>query len=344
MKSPLRTTAQRVEPPARRESRVRTGVALAATLAVALGAGAIPAQAAAPVPRTQAAVPGPKPRPTPSSATPGATTKDPSPADRAAAQKAAAAAAAQGVADRPYMGWSSWSLQATNYPGVNPNGNASWLNEANLLQQVDALATKLKPYGYEYVNIDAGWSTNYDWALNFDGYAREIASPERFPHGMKYVADAIHAKGLKAGIYLTVGLNKPLYGNGTVPIWNAPGCTTADIVYPDLRTTNGWDGAYKIDFSKPCAQKYIDSQAQLIADWGYDFLKFDGVGPGSFRGGDNYNNVADVAAWQAAIAKTGARSSLSCPGRWTATTPPTGSSTRTAGGSTPTWSATATPW
>ncbi|MGN9893765.1 alpha-galactosidase D [Micromonospora sp. L31] len=305
MRSPLRTTAQRVEPPTRRESRVRTGVALAATLAVAIGAGAIPAQAAAPGAKTQAAAPGPKPSPAPNSAGAGATTKDPSPADRAAAQKAAAGAAAQGVAARPYLGWSSWSLQATKYPGVNPNGPASWLNEANVLQQADVLATKLKPYGYEYVNIDAGWSTNYQWEINSDGYGREIASPERFPRGMKYVADAVHAKGLKAGIYLTVGLNKPLYGGGTVSIWNAPGCTTADIVYPDLRTTNGWDGAYKIDFSKPCAQKYVDSQAQLIADWGYDFLKFDGVGPGSFRSGDNYNNVADVAAWHAAIARTG---------------------------------------
>ena len=38
---------------------------------------------------------------------------------------------------------------------------------------------------------------------------------------------------------------------------------------------------------------------------GIEFLKVDGVGPGSFRGGDNYNNIPDVAAWQAAIAKTG---------------------------------------
>jgi hypothetical protein len=122
---------------------------------------------------------------------------------------------------------------------------------------------------------------------------------------MKYVADYIHAKGLKAGIYLAVGLAKEAYNGGTTPIWNAPGCTTANIVYPDLRTTNGWDSSYKIDFSQPCAQSYIDSQAQLLADWGFDFLKLDGVGPGSFRGGDNYNNIPDVAAWQAAIAKTG---------------------------------------
>jgi hypothetical protein len=209
------------------------------------------------------------------------------------------------VADRPYMGWSSWSLESTNSPGVNPNGGASWLTEEHILQQADVLASKLKPYGYDRLNIDAGWSADFTFTFNYDGYGREAPSPVRFPHGMKYVSDALHAKGLKAGIYLAVGLEKPAYGGGTVPIWNAPGCTTADIVYPDLRTTNGWDSSYKIDFTKPCAQKFVDSQAQQIADWGYDFLKLDGVGPGSFRSGDNYNNIADVTAWQAAIAKTG---------------------------------------
>lgn len=43
----------------------------------------------------------------------------------------------------------------------------------------------------------------------------------------------------------------------------------------------------------------------MFADWGYDFLKLDGVGPGSFKSGENYDNVADVAAWQKAIAATG---------------------------------------
>ena len=143
------------------------------------------------------------------------------------------------------------------------------------------------------------------WKPRFDAYGRQAADPVRFPRGMKAVADHIHAKGLKAGIYLPVGLEKEAYGEGKVPVWNAEGCTTADIVYGDLRTTNGWDSAYKIDFSRPCAQKYIDSQARMFADWGYDFLKLDGVGPGSFKTGENYDNVADVAAWQKAIAATG---------------------------------------
>ncbi|MFJ6838586.1 alpha-galactosidase D [Streptomyces sp. NPDC091209] len=209
------------------------------------------------------------------------------------------------VAAKPYMGWSSWSMQSSKYPGLNPDGDYSYLTEANVLKQTDALAAKLKNHGYDHVNIDAGWWMDKTWKTGFDQYGRQTPDPVRFPHGMKSVADHIHSKGLKAGIYLPVGLEKEAYGEGKTPIWNAPGCTTADVVYSDLRTTNGWDNAYKLNFDNPCAQKYIDSQAQQFADWGYDLLKLDGVGPGSFKSGDNYDNVPDVAAWQKAISATG---------------------------------------
>ncbi|MFE7013492.1 alpha-galactosidase D [Streptomyces sp. NPDC057651] len=209
------------------------------------------------------------------------------------------------LATAPYMGWSSWSMQSSKYPGLNPDGDYSYLTEANVLKQTDAMASKLKKYGYEYVNIDAGWWRDKTWKPEFDAYARQKADPDRFPHGMKSVADHIHAKDLKAGIYLPAGLEKEAYGDGKTPVANAADCTTADIVYGDLRTTNGWDSAYKLDFSKPCAQKYIDSQARLVADWGYDFLKLDGVGPGSGKSGDQYDNVGDVTAWNKAIAAAG---------------------------------------
>ncbi|MFB7497205.1 carbohydrate-binding protein [Streptomyces sp. NPDC056161] len=256
---------------------------LRATLVLAVTAGLA---AAVPVAATQAtAAPA---RPTTAAVTSAATSAD----------------ASAGLAAKPYMGWSSWSMQTSSYPGLNPDGNYSYLTEANVLKQTDALATTLKKYGYDHVNIDAGWWMDNNWTPGYDQYGRQTPDPVRFPRGMKAVADHIHAKGLKAGIYLPVGLEKGGYGDGKLPIWNAPGCTTADIVYPDLRTTNGWDSAYKLDFGNPCAQKYIDSQAQMLADWGYDFLKLDGVGPGSFKSGDNYNNVADVAAWHQAIADT----------------------------------------
>ncbi|WP_328653715.1 hypothetical protein OG598_07575 [Micromonospora sp. NBC_00330] len=256
----------------RRQPRTRVPL-VAAALGVLLAAGAAPATVAQAAPTTVA--------------------------------QAAPAQAAADIAQRPFMGWTSWTMQSSKYPGLNPDGDYSYLTEANVLKQTDALATRLKPYGYEYVNIDAGWWRDNAWVPRFDQYARQTPDPVRFPRGMQAVAEHIHGKGLKAGIYLPVGLEKEAYAGGAAPIWNAPGCTTANIVYPDLRTTNGWDSAYKLNFDNPCAQKYIDSQAQLFADWGYDFLKLDGVGPGSFKSGDNYDNVADVAAWQRAIATAG---------------------------------------
>jgi hypothetical protein len=213
-------------------------------------------------------------------------------------------AAVQAPTGNPNLGWTSWSLQSTKFPGVNPRGDFSYLSEANVLKQAGAMASKLKKYGYSYINLDAGWWMSWNWQPGYDANGRQAADPARFPHGMKYVADKIHQLGLKAGIYLPVGLEKPAYGGGTVPIADAPGCTTAGIVFPDLRTTNGWDSSYKIDFSKPCAQKYVASQAKLFQSWGYDLLKLDGVGPGSGKGD---SNVDDVAAWK----KTGTALELS---------------------------------
>jgi hypothetical protein len=197
------------------------------------------------------------------------------------------------------MGWSSWSLESTDYPGVNPTGGASWLTEAHVLQQAAALSGKLKAHGYDYVNIDAGWSNG------FDQYGRPIANPATFPDGITYVAKRVHAQGLKLGIYLAVGLAPAAYDEGTTPIYGAPGCTTADIVYPDLRLTNGWNSAYKIDYATPCAQAYVDSIASEFASWGVDYLKLDGVGPGSNQGGTDYDNIPDVAAWSKALKATG---------------------------------------
>ena len=206
------------------------------------------------------------------------------------------------------------------------------------------MAAKLKPYGYEYVNMDAGWWRTWDWKPQFDEYGRAKADAQKFPHGMKYVADYIHRKGLKAGIYLPVGLEKEAYDvGGDFTVAGAPECKTHDLVYPDKRTTNGWDSSYKMDFSKPCAQKYIDSVAQQFADWGYDFFKLDGVGPGSFKDGPNYDNRPDVAAWSAALKKTGRPIHFELSWKLDiGATDDVEEDTRRAGGSTPTSSATAT--
>jgi hypothetical protein len=205
----------------------------------------------------------------------------------------------QGAAAKPYMGWSSWSLESTNYPGVNTTGPASWLTEQHVLQQEQVVASTLKPHGYNYINIDAGW------ALGFDQYARPTVNTTKFPDGIAFVADKVHSDGLKLGIYMPVGLDLLAYNGGNTPIYGTTDCFTRDLVYPDLRTTNGWDSAYKMNFDNPCSQAYLNSIASMFAGWGVDYLKLDGVGPGSFRGGANYDNTRDVAAWSKALAATG---------------------------------------
>jgi chitodextrinase len=123
---------------------------------------------------------------------------------------------------------------------------------------------------------------------------------------MKYLADQLHGRGLKFGLYLAVGLYQQAYNDGKTPIYNAPGCTTKDIVYPDLRKTSGWDDvSYQLNFSSPCTTKYIQSEADQLASFGVDFLKIDGVGPGSNQGDAAHNNVPDIQAWHTALKNTG---------------------------------------
>lgn len=109
---------------------------------------------------------------------------------------------------RPYMGWSSWSLQATNWPGFG----TSWLKEENVIRQIDIMAERLSGFGYNYINMDSGWNANYDWEANFDPNGRPIPDPQRFPRGVKWLADYAHEKGLKLGLYAPVGLPMGVFG------------------------------------------------------------------------------------------------------------------------------------
>ena len=93
--------------------------------------------------------------------------------------------------DGPTMGWSSW-----NTYGVN-------INESLIKRQADAMVSKgLLKVGFNHINIDDGF---------FGGRNEQtgelLINPTRFPNGLKPVADYIHSKGLKAGIYSDAGAN-----------------------------------------------------------------------------------------------------------------------------------------
>ena len=89
---------------------------------------------------------------------------------------------------RPLMGWSSWNTFAVK------------ISEEIIAETARAMATNgLKDAGYTYVNIDDG----FFYGHGEDGKLR--IHPERFPNGMKPIADTIHSLGLKAGIYSDAG-------------------------------------------------------------------------------------------------------------------------------------------
>ena len=85
----------------------------------------------------------------------------------------------------PPMGWSTWNTFAEN------------INEELVLSSAEVLVSSgLKEAGYEYVVVDDCWALR-----GRDKEGRLIPDPAKFPHGMKYVADRLHAMGLKFGMY-----------------------------------------------------------------------------------------------------------------------------------------------
>ena len=220
----------------------------------------------------------------------------PAPGSAARAAQPAAARPANGLGQKPYMGWSSWSLESTRFPGYN---GESFITEANVKKMSNVMASKLQAFGYTYVNIDSGWSNG------FDSFGRPRADSGKFPDGIAAVASYVHAKGQKLGIYYIGGLNPSVYDRNS-PI-QGTACHARDIAVQPLTKTNSWMTNWAINWSNPCAQAYINSIANQFASWGVDFLKLDGITPTTFRniGPSATDGRGDVKAWSQALIQTG---------------------------------------
>ena len=125
------------------------------------------------------------------------------------------------LAQTPPMGFNTWNT-------FGPN-----INEQMLMEIADVIVEQgYRDAGYEYVVIDDCWSLR-----ERDEDGNLVPDPEKFPHGMKYVADYIHSKGLKFGMYSCAG----------------------------IRTCAGYPSSYDHEYQ----------DARLFASWGVDFLKYD---------------------------------------------------------------------
>jgi alpha-galactosidase len=204
-----------------------------------------------------------------------------------------AAAQSYGVADRPYLGWSSFSVQTVS---------SNFLTQTNIQAQSDALLSSgLEHYGFTYINIDAGWQGS------FDSNGRPAPNASLFPDMAGLIAH-IHSNGQKAGIYWTPGLARQAV------IANPQILGTAHHIGDILAVPNSAGDAFavsdplsslsnfKIDFSKEGAQEYINSVVDMFASWGVDYIRLDGVAPGSST--LSVDNQPDVMAWGKAIAQS----------------------------------------
>lgn len=125
------------------------------------------------------------------------------------------------IAQTAPMGWNSWNTFGEN------------ISDQLIRETADAMVEQgYRDAGYEYLVIDDCWSLR-----ERDAEGKLVADPAKFPHGMKAVADYVHSKGLKFGMYSCAG----------------------------IRTCAGYPSSYDHEF--------VD--AQTFADWGVDFLKYD---------------------------------------------------------------------
>lgn len=136
------------------------------------------------------------------------------------------------------MGWNSWNTFGKD------------INEQLIMEMADVIVEKgYKDAGYEYVIIDDCWSLKE----RVDG--KLVPDPALFPHGMKYLSDYVHSKGLKFGMYSCAG----------------------------FMTCAGYPSSYGHEFE----------DAKQFAQWGVDYLKYDFCNfPSSGNGKNAYLTMA----------------------------------------------------
>ncbi|TMR97086.1 alpha-galactosidase [Nonomuraea basaltis] len=195
-----------------------------------------------------------------------------------------AAASDNGLSIRPAMGWSSWSFIRR------------WPDENKMKAQADALVSSgLAAKGYVYVNLDDFYQKCDANGFAVDSYGRWAVDTAKFPSGIKALADYVHAKGLKFGFYVTPGIaknavtaNTPIEGTS----YRARDIADTTQTHKNYNCKN----MYRLKFSHPGTQAFINSWANQMASWGVDYLKIDGV---------DATTIADVEAWDRALRQTG---------------------------------------
>ncbi len=199
----------------------------------------------------------------------------------------------------PLLGWNSYNCYGTH------------INEKLTWENLDAFIQKLKPYGYEFYVLDAGWFGYVDlkqgqiWPtdgdkshVTIDEFGRYIPSTDYFPNGFKAIVDHANKHGVKFGLHLMRGIPREAVEKN-LPIKGTK-YFARDIA--NVKDICNWSKLnYGVDMTKPGAQEYYNSVVELVASWGVEFLKYD----------DIVHKPKEIDAVAEAINKTGKRIYLS---------------------------------
>jgi alpha-galactosidase len=200
------------------------------------------------------------------------------------------------AAPTPPLGWNSWDSYGTTVGEEQVKANTDWM------------AAHLAKYGWQYIVVDIQWyepnAQGHDYKpgapLTMDEYGRLMPAVNRFPSsangaGFKPLADYIHGKGLKFGIHIMRGIPRQAVEKN-LPI-KGTNFHAADVAEKDNACRWNPD-MWGVDTTKPGAQAYYDSIAELYASWGVDFIKADDMGSHLYQ-------PAEMKALSQAMRKTG---------------------------------------
>ena len=146
--------------------------------------------------------------------------------------------------------WDSWPIYY------------EYVREQDVVRNTDWIAANLKPYGYQYVQLDDG----YDRGENGTHYWTENWNRERFPHGPKWLTDYIKSKGLVPGVWLVPNTSQ-------IPVDQ----------HPDWFLRYKKDGKIILDYNAPTLDdtnpdvlEFLRQEFTKLDDLGFEYYKFDG--------------------------------------------------------------------
>ncbi|MGA2500339.1 MAG: glycoside hydrolase family 36 protein, partial [Tepidisphaeraceae bacterium] len=188
-----------------------------------------------------------------------------------------------GVFDDARLGMEAWADVVAKVQNIHlppqPSGYCTWYhagawNEKGIARQAEFAERNLKPWGFSVVQIDDGWQDGQTKNGPRKNFTR-VRENGPYKLGMKETADRIKAAGLLPGIWLM-----PFSGSPEDPWYE--GHRDWFVKQADGKPHESpWGGAC-LDMTHPGARAYVrDEIKHIVKDWGYQYLKMDGLCSGA---------------------------------------------------------------